>query len=186
MAKLKATRKGTQVTTGKVRLSYPTLFEPKSVTDGGEKKYSAVFLIPKDDEEQVEVIKAAIEEAKEMAKSTKFGGTIPKNLKVQWHDGDEESDAEEYKGHYFINTYASRKPKLVDRRSRDITDPEDLYAGCYVRAAINFYSYNVNSKGIACGLNGVQFIEDGEPLSGGHVEFDALDDFDDMADDFLD
>ena len=37
----------------------------------------------------------------------------------------------------------------------------------YGRASINFYAFNSNgNKGIACGLNNLQKIRDGEPLGG--------------------
>lgn len=43
------------------------------------------------------------------------------------------------------------------------------------RASINFYAFNNNSnKGIACGLNNLQKIRDGEPLGD---ESRAEDDF---------
>ena len=41
---------GTKVITGKVRLSYANLLEPKGF-EGQEPKYSVVLLIPKDDAE---------------------------------------------------------------------------------------------------------------------------------------
>ena len=37
----------------------------------------------------------------------------------------------------------------------------------YGRASISFYAFNANgNKGIACGLNNLQKISDGEPLGG--------------------
>ena len=37
-----------------------------------------------------------------------------------------------------------------------------------VRASINFYAFNnAGNRGIACGLNNLQKLEDGEPLAGG-------------------
>ena len=54
----------------------------------------------------------------------------------------------------------------------------------YGRASISFYAFNSNgNKGIACGLNNLQKICDGEPL-GGRTR--AEDDFaTDDDDDFL-
>ena len=58
----------------------------------------------------------------------------------------------------------------------------------YVRASISFYPFNTNgNRGIACGLQNIQFWCDGEPLNGrvrAEDEFDALDGVDD--EDFLD
>ena len=53
-------------------------------------------------------------------------------------------------------------------------DKEEFYSGCYGRASINFYAFNVSSKGIACGLNNLQKLADGEMLAGGSS---AEDDF---------
>ncbi|MEG1575014.1 MAG: DUF2815 family protein [Bacteroidales bacterium] len=68
-----------------------------------------------------------------------------------------------------------------------ITDPPELYSGCYARASINFYPFNTNgNRGVAAGLGNVQKWADGEPLNGrvrAEDEFGALDDVDD--DDFL-
>ena len=44
---------------------------------------------------------------------------------------------------------------------------DEFYSGCYGRASINFYAFNVSSKGIAAGLNNLQKLEDGEMLAGG-------------------
>ena len=41
----------------------------------------------------------------------------------------------------------------------------EVYSGVYGRASISFYAFNANgNKGIACGLNNLQKISDGEPL----------------------
>ena len=60
----------------------------------------------------------------------------------------------------------------------------EVYSGVYGRASINFYAFNSNgNRGIACGLNNLQKIRDGEPLGG---KASAESDFDtDDDDDFL-
>ena len=60
----------------------------------------------------------------------------------------------------------------------------EVYSGVYGRASINFYVFNSNgNKGIACGLNNLQKIRDGEPLGG---KSSAASDFSTDADeDFL-
>ncbi|MEV2294639.1 ssDNA-binding protein, partial [Paenibacillus larvae] len=55
----------TKVVTGKVRLNYANIWEPKE-GDGGALKYSAAILIPKEDKETLRKIKAATEAAKEL------------------------------------------------------------------------------------------------------------------------
>ncbi|MFI3058528.1 DUF2815 family protein [Streptococcus sp. 2021WUSS030] len=46
-------------------------------------------------------------------------------------------------------------------------EDSELYSGIYGRASITFYAFNSNgNKGIACGLNNLQKLRDGEPLGG--------------------
>ena len=65
-----------------------------------------------------------------------------------------------------------------------IIEDSAVDSGVYGRASINFYAFNSNgNKGIACGLNNLQKIKDGEPLGG---KIRAEDDFaTDADDDFL-
>lgn len=160
----------TKVITGKVRFSYANVFEPTAMQDGQTPKYSVSIIISKSDTKTVEAIKKAIEAAKEAGKSkiADKNGKIPVNLKTPLRDGDEERpDDPAYENSYFINANSERKPGIVDRDLNPIMSRDDFYSGCYGRASINFYAFNVNSKGIACGLNNLQKLEDGERLAGG-------------------
>lgn len=167
----------TKVVTGKVRFCYANVFEPTSMNEGDTPKYNVCILIPKSDTKTLEKINKAIEAAKQAGKSkiADKSGKIPSTLKTPLRDGDEErGDDEAFEGHYFINANSTRKPSIVDRDLAPIMDKEEFYSGCYGRASINFYAYNVNSKGIAAGLNNLQKLEDGEHLAGGSS---AEDDF---------
>lgn len=160
----------TKVITGKVRFSYANVFEPTAMQDGQTPKYNVSIIISKSDTKTVEAIKKAIEAAKEAGKSkiADKNGKIPVNLKTPLRDGDEERpDDPAYKNSYFINANSERKPGIVDRDLNPIMSRDDFYSGCYGRASINFYAFYVNSKGIACGLNNLQKLEDGERLAGG-------------------
>lgn len=160
----------TKVITGKVRFSYVNVFEPTAMQDGQMPKYNISIIISKSDTKTVEAIKKAIEAAKEAGKSkiADKNGKIPVNLKTPLRDGDEERpDDPAYENSYFINANSERKPGIVDRDLNPIMSRDDFYSGCYGRASIKFYAFNVNSKGIACGLNNLQKLEDGERLAGG-------------------
>lgn len=159
----------TKVVTGKVRFSYVTVFEPRAMNEGETPKYSVCILIPKTDTKTVEAIKKAIEAAKQVGKSKLVdkNGKIPVNLKVPLRDGDVERDDPEFEGCYFLNANALKKPNIVDKDLQPIMQREEFYSGCYGRASINFYAFDGRSKGIAAGLNNLQKLEDGEPLSGG-------------------
>ena len=75
-----------KVITGKVRFSYAHVFEPHSVEEGQEKKFSVALLIDKKDTATIEKINRAVEAAIEDGKSV-FGGKIPANLKRPLRDG---------------------------------------------------------------------------------------------------
>lgn len=181
----------TKVVTGKVRLSYANLFEPKSI-NGSEPKYSVSLIIPKSDKQQIAVIQQAIENAKERDKG-KWNGKIPANLKLPLRDGDEERpDDEAYANSYFINANSTKPPAVVGTEKDKTTGKaiplgeDEVYSGCYARVSINFYGFNAAGyKGIACGLGNVQKLEDGERLGGGSsaeedFEFDEVDSDDDF------
>jgi len=182
----------TKVITGKVRLSYANIFEPKSI-NGSDPKYSVSLIIPKDDTQQIEVIKQAIENAKERDKG-KWNGKIPANLKLPLRDGDlERPENEAYANSYFINANSTRPPAVVGTEIDRATGKairlgeDEVYSGCYARVSINFYGFNAaGNRGIACGLGNIQKIADGERLGGGST---AEEDFEfeevDVDDDFL-
>ena len=182
----------TKVITGKVRLSYANIFEPKSI-NGSDPKYSVSLIIPKDDTQQIEVIKQAIENAKERDKG-KWNGKIPANLKLPLRDGDlERPEDEAYANSYFINANSTRPPAVVGTELDRATGKairlgeDEVYSGCYARVSIDFYGFNAaGNKGIACGLGNIQKIADGEGLGGGST---AEEDFEfeevDVNDDFL-
>ena len=178
----------TKVITGKkTRWSYCNAWEPKSI-NGGTPKYSVSLIIPKSDTVTVNKIKAAIQAAYEEGESKLKGNgrTVPplKTLKTPLRDGDlERPDDEAYANSYFINANSSTAPGIVDTDRQPILDHSEVYSGVYGRASINFYAFNSNgNKGIACGLNNLQKICDGEPLGG---KSRAEDDFADEDDDFL-
>lgn len=158
--------KPTKVITGKVRFSYANVWEPKSI-NGGDEKYSVSLIIPKLDKETIAKINAAVEAAKKEGIS-KFGGKIPANLKLPLRDGDlDRPDDEAYANSYFVNANSTTKPNIVDKNVQPILDSTEFYSGCYGRASIVFYAFNSNgNKGIACGLQNLQKLADGEPLGG--------------------
>lgn len=91
-------------------------------------------------------IRAAIEEAKQSG-VTKWGGKIPPSLKLPLRDGDiDRPEDPNYAGAYFVNANSNERPGVVDRRRVPITDPLEVYSGCYVRASITFYPFNTNGQ----------------------------------------
>lgn len=162
----------TKVITGvNTRWSYANVWDPKSIA-GGTPKYSVSLIVSKDDTATVNKIKAAIQSAYEEGQSKLKGNgkTVPalSVLKTPMRDGDlERPDDEAYANSYFINANSAAAPGIVDADRQPIIDRSEVYSGVYGRASINFYAFNSNgNKGIACGLNNLQKIKDGEPLGG--------------------
>lgn len=170
-------RADTKVVTGKVRLSYANIHEPRAMNDGQEPKYSCSIIIPKADKKTIKLINEAIQAAIERDKH-KWGGKVPANLKLPLRDGDEDRpDDEAYVDSYFINANSTRKPEIVDIYGNRDLGPDEVYSGCYARVSLNFYGFNAaGNRGVGCGLGNIQKLEDGERLGGGFSS--AADDFD--------
>lgn len=176
------------ITGPETRWSYANVWESKSI-NGGAPKYSVSLIIPKSDTKTVEKIKAAIKAAYDEGQGKLKGNsrTVPalSVLKMPLRDGDtERPDDPVYANSYFINANSASAPGIVDADCQPIIDRSEVYSGVYGRASINFYAFNSNgNKGIACGLNNLQKIKDGEPLGG---KSRAEDDFStEEDDDFL-
>ncbi len=180
-----AEKNATKVVTSKVRFSYAHVWEPAGMADGsGVPKYSVSIIIPKKDTALIAKIKAAVEAAKEQGKAKKFGGKLPATLKLPLRDGDiDRPDDAAYKDSFFITASSKTRPGIVDAARNEILTQSEFYSGCYGKASINFYAFNTSgSKGIACGLNNLQKLEDGEPLAG---RSSAEDDFAEEDDNML-
>ncbi len=162
----------TKVITGaNTRWSYANVWEAKAM-EGGKPKFSVSLIIPKSDTVTVSKIKSAIEEAYREGQSKLKGNakSVPalSTLRTPLRDGDlERPDDPAYANAYFVNANSSTAPGVVDANRNEIMDKSEVYSGCYGRASINFYAFNANgNRGIACGLNNLQKLRDGEPLGG--------------------
>jgi hypothetical protein len=174
-----------------VRLSFPHLDKPYSGKGGGKDsdtnkpKYGVVGMLPKKThveakELAVEVIKALETEAKiKVASDKKF-----------IRNGDD-SDREEYAGHWTVSAREDRPPRLRDRRKNNVPSEkaaEVFYAGCWGNILVRpWVMNNEYGKRINAGLSAVQFAKDDEAFGGGRISDDDVDDvFDASEDDDLD
>jgi len=175
----------TKVITGKVRFSFANVWAPKSI-NGGDEKYSVSLVIPKTDKETLAKINGAIKEAEKVG-IAKHGAKFISGagFKRPLRDGDiDRSDDENYANCFFVNANSATKPNIVDKNVQPILDSTEVYSGCYGRASITFYPFNTNgNRGIACGLQNLQKLADGEPLGGRSRAEDDFEAYDD--DDFL-
>lgn len=175
----------TKVVTGKVRFSFCHIFEPQEPQGGGDPKYSVTLLIPKSDTATLGKIKEAIAEARENFCKRNGANALPAKPNHTLHDGDGVRDSgdpygPECKGCYVITVSSKQKPVIVDSFRNPVTDPAEVYSGCYGRASINFYGYSqAGKKGVSAGLLSIQKLHDGEP-------FGTVGSADDFADGYSD
>lgn len=184
-----------RVMTPEFRVSYPHLFEANAVGNS-DPKYSITMLFPKSTD--LSEVKKALKEAKLNAYGSKENW--PDDLLSPVSDGDNPKHANRdgYKGHWVVkaSTRQGNKPGVVDQSGKiPITNPADLYAGCYARAIIfaNPWEY-MGKRGVSFILDHVQKIRDGKPFGGrkpaeqsfspiNDGDFGGDDDLDDLSDD---
>lgn len=167
-----------KVTTGEVILSYAQVWEARSF-EGGKPKYSTQILIDKSDKDTLKDINTAIRNAMEqgVAKGYWKSGTDPKSFRNPVvRDGDvERSDDPAYKGKFFISAKSINKPIIVDQNVQEILDRDEIYSGVIAKVHISFYPYSMSTnKGLACGLEAIQKVADGERLDGGGVDVKSV------------
>lgn len=159
----------TQILIKNVRVSYVFVFEPHG-EQGKEKKFKCTPLIRKDDVQNLTAINDALKEAYATGVQTKWGGKSPAVFKNPLRDGDLK-DLEknpEYRNHMFINSNnTADKPPLKFLRDLSPTnDPSKIYSGCFANVLVSFYPFNRDGNvGIACSLQGIQFVSDGDRLA---------------------
>ena len=163
------------VTTGKVRLSYVHLFKPYAYQPGQEEKYQVTVLVPKSDTDTMGRINAAIEAAKQRGISEKWNGQCPPLVPTPVYDGDGVRPSDgmafgaECKGCWVFTASAKvdYPPEVVDKMGNPIINQSEVYSWMYGRVNVTFYPYAFGGKkGIGCGLGPVQKLEDGEALGG--------------------
>lgn len=171
----------TLIRIGEVRFSFVHVFAPRKDDDGKDGKYGVCVVWKKSDAQTTELVKSAINAAKELAKTK--GIKLPSTCKTPLRDGDvDREDDENFAGCWFMNANCAKKPgvRVLDNgQVVEALDEDDFYSGCYGAATINFFPYDSNgNKGIGAGLNNVIKTRDGERLSGGS---DADSDFADLC-----
>ncbi len=163
-----------------VRCSFLNVFKAVSYNNG-DPKYGVQLIVPKDHKGLEAFEKAVLEVAKEKFPSKVKGSKISASLKMPLRDGDIERDEypDIYENTYFFSASSSRRPQVFDRDKSALAEDDGvMYSGCYVNASLNVYAFDVQgNKGVAVGLNGLQFVKDGEPLGGNS---DSTDDFEEL------
>jgi hypothetical protein len=171
-----------RIITPQATLSYPALFAPKEALDG-KLKYSCCLIFTRN---------ADLKPLKDAARAVAVGRwglkVMLKESQLKWpfRDGAERSAAGFGPNTTFINVTSERQPGVVSRfagadgKPTVITDPDELYPGCVVRASLGAFSYDRNgNRGVSFGLNALQKLGEGKRLDGRVAvedEFDALED----------
>ena len=186
--------------TAAFRLSYPALFEPvDTLNKDGKKKYTITMLFPK--KSTAEALKAAKHPAStwlpgdncagfyaEICKIARanFGPEVDlKTLKLtKFRDGDKPKEStgkvdDNEKGYIVVRTTSSseNKPDCLRQDKTRITDPGELYPGCWVRAVLTIAPFLKPNHGVTIYLAGVQKLADDATFSSrprAEDEFDAV------------
>jgi hypothetical protein len=150
------------------RLDYPNLFEARENNKSHKMEFSCCGIFPADADlsELKAAVKAAIEE--EWGTDRK---KWPRGLKNPLRKAEERITEGEYPKGYddgmvFFNIKSKYRPQVVGPDMEEIIDPSDVYRGCWVRATVKAYTYEVSgNKGVAFGLQAMQKTGDDESIS---------------------
>lgn len=172
-------KQDTLALTPEATIVWPDLFEPISFNDGDE-HYRALLLIEKNTDltPLVQAINAAARK-KFPGQPEEFYKQLRKPIRSGAEKAVDESgnpDPESfYHNRYFINVKSKYQPQIVTIHNEPITDPNDIYGGCVVRAYLSFFGYNhAGNTGVSCSLRALVKISDGDPIGGGKVNTGAV------------
>jgi hypothetical protein len=174
----KKKRTSIKILTPTFRASFANVWTPKPINNSVKLYYSVAMLFDAKAQATPEFkkLRAGIQQ---IIKDD-FGGKTPPRFWNPLQKGDEK-DYEGYKGMIFINAKSEIKPGVVGPDTQDILDPNDFYSGCFARATISLFPFNTaGNVGVGVGLQNLQKLKDGEPLSG---RTKASDDFEEAYDD---
>ena len=176
--------------TPEARVSFPNLFEPRKINEDDQTaKYSVTLLFDKKAQATPEYKKMV--KAVEKAIKAKWGDNPPRKIKSPFLTVDDLTNKipDGYEDeHVFVRLMTTVKPDVVDESVQDIIKADEVYGGCYGRAAIHTYawSHKTGGAGVSLGLDHFQKTRDGEPFtkrSKADDVFAAVDTDDDEDDD---
>lgn len=172
--------KETNIITPIFRLSFPHVWEKKynelakrdqfDITMMFDKKNSTIDLKPMFDLMK----KVAVH---------RFGNNC-KGLMTPFKDGDtHKAQSGElikeknpmYEGHMILSSWSKNQPGVVNGKNQIILNHDEIYGGCFCRAQLNCYAYEMGSnRGVSFGLMNLQKIKDGDPFGGRQRPEDAF------------
>jgi hypothetical protein len=170
-----------EIMSPKGRFVWPQFLQPKAnpkVADS-KKKFSCVFLIPKD--ANIDAIKAEIQRAAEEKHGKKWK---EKKLRMPLGKTADEPKLAEYAEDFpFVLKPSANEefaPFVFGPDGKPFKgDPSDIYGGRWGIIAGAGWGYNTGSDGVGWNLNRVQLLDHDEPIGGGRVStssgFEAAD-----------
>lgn len=186
-----------------VVLSFPHIVQPYQYEDG-QPSYKADFILEPNDP-QIKKVEDAVskllkdqygDDSKSVFENIKRLGKIgfgPGEKKVSQKTGEIHNS---YEGKFYVSAACKppRRPQIHVKGVGKIDHEKDvdayeryareLYAGCKVRAVVKPWAQRKN-LGVWFDFIGIQFKEDGTPLSKGEVDVSELFDHSDEDDDLL-
>ena len=167
-------------------LSFPNLFQPRSVAEGQEPKYGCALLFDAAAQQSPQF--KAMQKAVDDLCQSEFKGVNVKSLVLPFKDAGEKADR--YQGYedgvIVVNAQSKQKPGIVDARNQDVLLPEQVYAGQTVRAQLMPFAWKqAGRRGVSFGLNHVQIVKHDAPRIDGRVPanraFDVIDEGDEAS-----
>lgn len=165
-----------------VRLAFPNLFSPQSF-EGGNPKFTASFILPKNHPacKELEKAMAEVAEAKWGSKAKATLEQLKKSDRVCFRDGSDKSQYAGFEGNMYVAASNDARPLVMDRDKTELSQADGKpYAGCYVNTSVELWAQdNKFGKRINASLRGVQFLKDGDAFAGGAPA--SPDEFDDLG-----
>lgn len=181
---------------GEAQMNFVRVFEPDTKMDPNHPRYSVVLSFPKTNKKLYKEIQAAIDSCVEKAKTSVFGGTLPKKFSIiEIQDGEDWDEKYHLEDQWVLKASSTFQPEVVKKSTVmgktqlvPITDEDEFYSGCFGYASVTFFAFNRDAnKGVTCALNSLLKSRDGEKLGGsGSAAADFADVIDDIEDPFED
>lgn len=158
------------------RLSYNALFEAQDFQNNGDFAYTAKIIVPKASQAAKDLYAALLAVANE-----KFNGKGQEIIAKIKSDPSQFCLQEFDDEHFVLATKRKQKagrPTVVDADRTPLTaDDGKPYPGCFVNVIVGPWATSGmgNRHWVRCGLEGVQFVRDGEPF-GRRVSANSFDD----------
>lgn len=177
----------------KVRLSFPTLVEPKAVQPGQAEKYSADFIMGKDHvglkEFNAVVLSMVNDKWKDNAQTilNMIQGDRKLRCFGEGNDRVNKKTFQPYDGYadkVYISAKSDNQPQMVKTNGTPVDKnntmeamdvARKLYGGCYVNVALRpWLQDNQHGRAVRCELIAVQFLEDGEAFGEGATDVSGM------------